>query len=263
MGFGPGSNATYNLSGGYLRAYNTDMGCFGVTGTFTQSGGTQAVSNLLQLGFAGTGAYSLSGGFLNASYTMIGYMGLDATGAFTQSGGTNASSYLYLGYNDFTSGTYSLSGSGLLSTNIEYLGYSGTGSFTQSGGTNAVSGSLCLAYTSGSSGTYNLNGGVLSIAALSQGNGAAAFNFGGGTLQAAGQFSTTVAMTLTGSGGNATVNTSGYAVTFSGNLSGPAGLVKTGNNALTLTARTPTAAAPSSTRAISSSVPLPPFPPAA
>ena len=139
-----------------------------------------------------------------------------------------------MGYNDFTSGTYSLSGSGLLSTNIEYLGYSGTGSFTQSGGTNAVSGSLCLAYTSGSSGTYNLNGGVLSIAALSQGNGAAAFNFGGGTLQAAGQFSTTVAMTLTGSGGNATVNTSGYAVTFSGNLSGPAGLVKTGNNALTL-----------------------------
>ena len=75
---------------------------------------------------------------------------------------------------------------------------------------------------------------MLSVASITQGSGTATFNFGGGTLQASGAFSTTLPMTLTGSGGNATVNTNGYAVTFSGNLSGLAGPIKTGSNVLTL-----------------------------
>ena len=41
-------------------------------------------------------------------------------------------------------------------------------------------------------------------------------------------------MTLTGSGGNATVDTAGFAVTFSGSLSGPGGLTKTDAGALIL-----------------------------
>ena len=69
---------------------------------------------------------------------------------------------------------------------------------------------------SGGSGTYNLNGGTLILSALSSGSGTAAFNFGGGTLQAGGSFTTTVPMTLTGSGGNATVDTAGNTVTLSG-----------------------------------------------
>ena len=58
-----------------------------------------------------------------------------------QSGGTNSvAGYLYLGYNAGSSGTYNLSGSGLLSAGYsEYIGYSGSGSFTQSGGTNSAS----------------------------------------------------------------------------------------------------------------------------
>ena len=41
-------------------------------------------------------------------------------------------------------------------------------------------------------------------------------------------------MTLTGIGGNATVDTAGYAVTLSGVLSGPGGLNKIGSGTLTL-----------------------------
>ena len=41
-------------------------------------------------------------------------------------------------------------------------------------------------------------------------------------------------MAITGSGGNATVDANGNAVTFSGNLSGPGGLVETGSGELTL-----------------------------
>ena len=43
-------------------------------------------------------------------------------------------------------------------------------------------------------------------------------------------------MTLTGSGGNATVDTAGYTVTLSGSLSGPGGLAKTDSGTLVLAA---------------------------
>ena len=104
------------------------------------------------------------------------------------------------------------------------MGETGTGIFVQWGGANTINGNLCLGYGSGSSGTYNLNGGLLILPLLSQGLGSAAFNFSGGTLQANGGFSTTVPMTLGTSGGGATFNTAGYTVTLSGSLSGPGSL---------------------------------------
>ena len=53
------------------------------------------------------------------------YVGSSGTGTFTQSGGTNniGSGCLYLGYNAGSSGSYTLSGSGLLSAANEYVGY--------------------------------------------------------------------------------------------------------------------------------------------
>ena len=75
-------------------------------------------------------------------------MGYSGTGSFTQSGGANnvngGFNYLSLGlgYNAGSSGTYNLSGGGLLSAaQNEYVGYSGTGTFTQSGGTNIITSS--------------------------------------------------------------------------------------------------------------------------
>ena len=179
------------------------------------------------------GTYSLSDGSLSTLNEEVGY---SSTGNFTQSGGTNTISHsLYLGRNSGSTGTYSLSGSGQLSALNEYVGYSGTGNFTQSGGTNTfLSGRPVLGYASGTSGTYNLNGGILILPALSGGSGTAAFNFGGGTLQASGSFTSTLPMTLTGSGGNATVDTAGYAVTLSGSLSGTGGLSKTDSGILVL-----------------------------
>src|SRR5208282_5567052 len=70
-------------------------------------------------------------------------------------------------------------------------------------------GSLNLALANGYSGTYTLNGGLLSLTALNQGSGSAAFNFGGGTFQAATSFLTSVPITLTTAGSNGVFVTGG------------------------------------------------------
>ena len=156
-----------------------------------QSGGgnVPAGTGQLYLGYnpGSNGSYNLSGGSLTVWNQYVGYSG---SGSFTQStGASTVSGSLVLGQNATSTGTYVLSG-GSLSASSQYVGYSGTGSFTQSGGTNTA-GSLVLGQNAASAGTYNLNGGVLSLAALTQG-GSAAFNFNGGTFQAASSFSTSL-----------------------------------------------------------------------
>ena len=238
LGMGTNGNGSYSLGGsGLLSAGGEDVGdSSSSTGSFTQTGGTNAISGTLWLGYwsASSGSYNLSSGSLHASWEDVGELG---TGNFTQTGGTNTvSSEVDLGNDKGISGSYSLGGSGLLSAGGEDVGYSSssTGSFMQTGGTNAISGTLWLGYGSASSGTYSLNGGLLKLAGLNSGSGAATFNFGGGTLQASGSFSTSLPMTLTGSGGNATVDTAGYSVTLSGSLSGLGGLTKTDSGTLVL-----------------------------
>ena len=116
----------------------------------------------------------------------------------------------------------------------ETVGYIGTGNLTQSGGTNSTW-SLTLTLFPGSSGTYNLNGGLLVVqVALSQGNGTATFNFGGGTLDTIYGFSSSLNMNLTGNGGNATVDTTGGTIGLTGNLTGGGGLTVVGPSTLTL-----------------------------
>ena len=257
-----GTVGTYNLSGtGQLFARDETVSNAGV-GTFNQTGGTNTVSHIIYLGYGpNKGTYIQSGGittiagdlfmacnmFSSAEYRLSGTGQLSATSewvsngypaTFVQSGGTNTVAYLRIGY-DYNggvgTGTYTLSGTGVLDATYETLAESGgVGILTQSGGINTVSNSLYLGGDSRSQATYNLNGGILCLSSIQCGAGTAAFNFGGGTVQARGSFSTKVPMTLTGTGGNANVNTAGYAMTLSGQLSGPGGLTKVGSGNLTL-----------------------------
>jgi fibronectin-binding autotransporter adhesin len=158
-------------NGGSLSATSKIYVGYAGTGTFLQTGGTSGNKSSLYLGYntGSSGTYSFNGsGLLSASGAgeTIGYSG---TGTFLQTGGTNSaytnngtSIALYLGYNNGSSGTYSLSGSGLLSATGETIGYSGTGTFIQTCGTNNCrTSSIYLAYKLGSSGTYLLSGGSL------------------------------------------------------------------------------------------------------
>ena len=85
-------------------------------------------------------------------------------------------------------------------------------------------------------GVYNLSGGsiTIDIGGIVSDDGSYAINLGGGTVAASSSWSSPLNMTLTGSNGPVTFNTSGNTITLSGALSGPGGLVVSGGGILEL-----------------------------
>jgi autotransporter-associated beta strand protein len=188
------SNGSYVLSNSGLLTITTAeyIGNSGV-GSFTQSGGTNIVSNNfninpayfsendLYIGCSSSGSYALSNsGLLTSPGEYVGYQ--QGAGSFTQSGGTNnvGPDGLHLG--DYSSGTFTLSSSGLLTSSAEYIADSGPGSFTQTGGTNTTS-----FLSIGSAGRYQWGGGTLQIAGGFANQGV--FDGGGGTWSLCGSSS--------------------------------------------------------------------------
>jgi autotransporter-associated beta strand protein len=257
IGRDSGGNGTFYNQGGTITAStNLFVGAnSGSTGSFTQQSGSTAVSSNTYIGNSSgsTGTIYINGGTLTTPYLYSGYGG---TGTFTQYGGSvNASSATVAGSSSGITGSLTIY-NGTFSTANIFLGYGGTGTFSQSGGTvNATTATYISYYSSSSTGsltisggtfsstniylgyngtgTLTLSGGTLKSSSLSKGAGAANFNFGGGTLQALGSFTSAVALSLTGVNGNATINTQGYPVTFSSTVTGTGGLTKTGTGILT------------------------------
>jgi len=220
------------------------------SGTFTQSGGTNTVTDILALAFqsGSSGTYNLSAGVLSAGEEIIGWAG---SGTFTQNSGTHiVTNNLTLASQSGSSGTYNLEG-GAMSANNEVIGDSGTGTLTQNDGTNTVS-FLFLGLSLNSSGTYELSGtgrlrsanefvGVLGNGSFTQGGGThtvtnnfilgntGSYNLEGGSLSAGtiqvnsgGTFNVTgvgdkLITTVTGDVNNAgTVKTTNAEVTWDG-----------------------------------------------
>ncbi|HEY1686027.1 MAG TPA: hypothetical protein VGG19_14775 [Tepidisphaeraceae bacterium] len=119
----------------------------------------------------------------------------------TQTGGTNtitgASSIFVLGYNAGSSGSYTLSGTGVLSLlgsngASEAIGFYGTGTFNQTGGSNILGnatnqGNLLVNASTVSTGTYTLSGGALYVAGIE-----AVGVYGTGTFTQTGGTNTTI-----------------------------------------------------------------------
>jgi fibronectin-binding autotransporter adhesin len=217
---------------GYLYIGNSGSGTLSITrGTVSNTYG------YIGYGATSTGVASISGSnskWTNSSYLYVGNSGGGALSI--AAGGSVDSASGYIGYGTTSTGSVNISGARSIWTNSGTLtiGRYGSGTVTQTGGTVSVGTTLYLGYSSTGSGTYNLNGGALALSSLARGSGVAAFNFGGGILVANGNLFTSLRMTLTGIGGNATVDTQGYAVSLSGVLSGSGGLTKTGSGTLTL-----------------------------
>jgi T5SS/PEP-CTERM-associated repeat protein/autotransporter-associated beta strand protein len=262
-------SGTLNITGGgSIDSESSYVSSFsGSTGAVTVDGPDSAWTNSgdLYLGISGDGTLSVTnagsvsnavgqigGGsgstgiatvedpgstWMNNSDLYVGVSGNGTLGVANGGGVSNASSHI--GTFSGSTGTVTIGGPGSawITSGDLYLGDAGSGIITQTGGTVTVDGALQLGQSYYGNATYHLSGGTLILKALDVGSGTAAFNFGGGILQASGAFSSSLPMTLTGIGGNATVNTNSYDVTLSGVLSGTGGLNKSGNGTLTLSAK--------------------------
>lgn len=200
---GTNSSGAYNLYGGTLFAGTATIGNnTGANGTFTQSGGSAEIENLV-VGDAGNGIYTLAGGTLLVDTAFnIGAAG--GTGTFTYQGGTlNLTSGIAIG----ALGTFNQD------TSIS-LTDPGTQAVTVSAG-----------------GAYNLNTGTLTTG----GNvftGAGNFNFAGGTVAVTGSAWNDVLNGVVS--GSSTINTTGGGANLSGNLTGNGTLNITGGGTVAL-----------------------------
>jgi autotransporter-associated beta strand protein len=217
----------------WLATGSTLIGTSGA-GSFSQSGGTNAVSSYLLLGTdtGGSGVYNLTGGSLSSYWTSPGYF---SSGTLNQSGGTHTAVELTIA--EFSGvGAYNLT-AGRLTAGFEVVGGSGTGSFTQSGGTHVAAAIyLGTGQFGGTTGKYNLNGGLLAVGAggINAGRNGAIFNFTGGTLGSAAPWSSSIDLALAGTGSAATIDASGGSIGLSGNLTGAGTLSKVGRDLLLL-----------------------------
>ena len=129
------------------------------------------------------------------------------------------------------------------------IGLNGAAVFNQNGGTVTTSNSIRLAANGSSTGTYNLNGGMLTTASVQQGGGTGNFVFNGGTLQASASDNPAAAnnpttfiagVTTTVGNGGAIIDTNGFNVTDASALAraggSTGGLTKNGAGILTMSA---------------------------
>jgi hypothetical protein len=184
-----GSTGSFALSAGTLSTLAAPeyIGNSG-TGLFNQSGGLNTIvftQGLFISDSAGsTGTYLLSGtGSLSTSAEMVGYTN---AGLFNQSGGSNTintdgQAVLLVGDDTGVTGTYMLSGTGILSAPNEYIGNIGSGIFNQTGGSNTVDDVFAFGY-GGGTGTYLLSAtGTLTSPLEYTGNNRGLFNQSGGS----------------------------------------------------------------------------------
>lgn len=91
------------------------------------------------------------------------FIGYSGTGVLTHADGNNTvRENLWLGFGTGSSGTYLLSGSGLLEANTEHIGSVGQGYFAQTGGVNRP-----VTISIGPHGRYELTGGALVVTGVS------------------------------------------------------------------------------------------------
>ena len=132
-------------------------------------------------------------------------------------------------------GTLNLNGK-TMAVGFGTSGNSATGTLTQTGGMIAGVGALQVGVVSGD-GAFNLTGGQFVIGSGGiVGSSNYAIHLGGGTIAAAGNWSSAAAMTLTGVNGNACFDTTGGSIVLSGPFTGTGGLTKIGAGTLQLTA---------------------------
>ncbi len=195
-----------------------------ITGGDIRTGGAGTYQRGLLVGNVGTGILTITGGSLTS---LGGSTNPDLLGNTGTGNGTliiNGGSYA----NTASTGTLSL---GINSGNQS------SGTLTITTGSAAIHTLVYFAGTTSGSGIVNLDGGMLTLSAITVTSGATKqFNFNGGQFIAGAAIPAFSGLTLNVKDGGAKINTSGYSFTISDPLldDGTGGLTKSGTGTLTL-----------------------------
>ena len=171
LGSTSGSTGTYSLSGTGTLSMNGAETIGGLGhGTFTQSGGTNSNYFISIGGWRRFHRHLRDERRRACRHRQSITVGDNGTGTLNHTGGTIQTDGLHLA-NIGSTGTYNLSGTGLLLATDEYLGSQGTANFNQTGGTNTVApqtGSthvpaMFLGYYPSGAGNYTISGGSANI----------------------------------------------------------------------------------------------------
>ena len=232
-----------------FRNLNVSAGALtlGATGSNTTATGGILVGETITVG-GGSATLDVPAGSLSAAWIRFGdtpSTAITATlnqtgGSVTTSGDAGEGAGVRLGHFPSATTFYNLSG-GTLTVGGGFsltIAVDGTGTFYQTGGQASAAKVVVNARGGGSgNGTLTVEGGTLTVGTggiVNEGTGPAAVNLGGGTLAASGTWSSTLAMTLTGTNGNTTFDTAANTITLGGVLSGSGGLAKAGGGELVL-----------------------------
>ncbi len=251
---------TLELSGGTVALGNLRIG----DGTLTIKNNAAVTTGITTVGTNLTGqitgiTQASVSATLNIESGTLTTVGIEAgnrsvgsvVGLINQTGGTVTTTGqaaegngVRLGHYPNSNITYNLSGGTLSITNGFALSTAtdGTGKFTQTGGVvNATSVDVNSRAGAGGSGTFEVLGGTFNLGSggITHDSDAsvATVNLGGlgGTIFATAASTSTAAATFSGAGVNAiNIDTNGFDMTVSGNLSGAGGLDKLGSGILTL-----------------------------
>ncbi len=160
-----------------------------------------------------------------------------ANGASVTSNAAVNATVIGLSSNTTSSATVTGAGSVWNVNNGLVVGGNGNGSLTVANG-GTVNGTIVLAQNSTSSGTLNLNNGSMIQVGVNSGliNGAgnATINWGGGIVQATGNFGIRANVVLMAGTNGGIVDTNGFNCTWGGNVSGSGNLTENGNGMLTI-----------------------------
>ncbi|MDB6063799.1 MAG: Autotransporter-associated beta strand repeat protein [Pedosphaera sp.] len=241
------TGGTFNKDGNGNFLVGTGNGSIAL---FQQSGG--AVNSLSQIqipeGGSSTATYNMSG---TAAMTVSDWLAIGrngGTGTLNLTNGTITklgNGNITIGSGGGGVGTLNQYGGSIVNTanplSFTYVGENGgSGTWNMNGGTASL-GILQLCQNASSTGTLNLNGGLISASEVNIGavGGFATFNFNGGTLQATGDnanFFHDLAIAYVQASG-AVIDSQGFNITVTQSLfdNGGGGLTKNGTGTLTLT----------------------------
>jgi autotransporter-associated beta strand protein len=192
--------STIGISGGTFDIGNS--GSLNVTnGAVTVNGGavtSGSGQDFIGNGAGTSGAMNISSGSFTKSGNTLFLGWADGTGTVNQSGGSATVNELWLGNGGAGTGTYNLSGGTLTVNSLLRFGVfdSGAGVFNQTGGTAEL---VSVTAWTNTRGDYNLQAGTLKALGNLGFNGAGPAPF--------------INLNLTGTSGNATVDTNGFNIT--------------------------------------------------